>query len=98
MACEFENDEAKKLFVMRVVREAIKAVDGGHRIVTQRTWLGPKGLGHLAAKRQLYCGEINLGLAEKGAGCRLNAATCAAVADPGLARVADVTDIVLKNI
>jgi hypothetical protein len=64
MPCSFKEDEEKKRFVMRVVREAIKRVDGGTRPVTQRTWLGPNGLGHLAPRRRLYCGEINTGLAE----------------------------------
>ena len=98
MGCTFADNEENRRYAQRVTREAIKAVDGGNRSVTQGTVLGAGGLGHLSQKRKRYCAQINIRLAENDSTCRLSDAACAAVRDPSLTFVSDVTNIVYRDI
>jgi hypothetical protein len=93
MACSVPAIE-RKAYVQRVVREAIKEVDGRspRPSVTQDTILGPGGLGHSTALRKLYHGAIRARLMEKG--CVMAKLTPESFVAPALVRVRDVSVIV----
>lgn len=97
MACSIEQDK-RKPYVQRVVREAIKEVDGRNppRVVTQDTMLGPNGLGHSTTLRRLYHAAIAKRLAPNG--CVMKTLTPQSFSDDALVRVRDVTAKVLGDL
>lgn len=97
MACSVPKDK-QKAYVQRIVRESIREVDGRdpRPTVTQDTMLGPGGLGHSATLRKRYHGEIRARLSENG--CAMKTLSPESFAADSLARVRDVTALVLGDL
>ena len=93
MACSVPASE-RKAYVQRVVREAIKEVDGRdpRPSVTQDTMLGPGGLGHSTTLRRRYHTAVRNRLTDKG--CVMGKLTPESFAAPALVRVRDVSALV----
>ena len=96
MACTFASDKAKLSYVQRAVRLGIAEADGDDPIVTQDTFLGPSGLGHLAPIRRKYYAAIRSRVQARG--CDLGQLSIDDLADSKLVQVKDVTALVLKNL
>lgn len=93
MSCQFANDDERRMFVMWVVRTAIKGVSPNDPPVSQDTLLGRTGLEHNAARRRKYYRIIRILVEERG--CRLVGLSPASFTASGVDRVRHVTALVL---